>query len=386
MVGPFQRRKFLSASLAVGAAGLASPRMAFAKAPISKNILLVMLRGAADGLSMLAPVGDPNLEKIRPGILGDYDGAQKANSFFAIHPAFRSVGEIYSANEALFVHAAATSYRDRSHFDGQNLLETGAATANTKRDGWLNRLIGLMPGDTPRALAIAPTVPLALRGDQPVSSYAPSALPSASANFIDRVSKLYAADEQLNGLWARALETQAMAGDDTLRNLRDAERTGELAASLMREEDGARIGMLELDGWDTHANQRGAFARQASALDTFLGSYRSAMGQAWSQTLVLVVTEFGRTARFNGTNGTDHGTGSAALMLGGPVSGGRVIADWPGIREQDLYQQRDLRPTIPLEGVLSGAIAEHFTLDPALTFQTLFPGRTSAPIGGLLKT
>lgn len=386
MVGPFQRRKFLSASLAVGAAGLASPRMAFAKAPISKNILLVMLRGAADGLSMLAPVGDPNLEKIRPGILGDYDGAQKANSFFAIHPAFRSVGEIYSANEALFVHAAATSYRDRSHFDGQNLLETGAATANTKRDGWLNRLIGLMPGDTPRALAIAPTVPLALRGDQPVSSYAPSALPSASANFIDRVSKLYAADEQLNGLWARALETQAMAGDDTLRNLRDAERTGELAASLMREEDGARIGMLELDGWDTHANQRGAFARQASALDTFLGSYRSAMGQAWSQTLVLVVTEFGRTARFNGTNGTDHGTGSAALMLGGPVSGGRVIADWPGIREQDLYQQRDLRPTIPLEGVLSGAIAEHFTLDPALTFETLFPGRNSAPIGSLLKT
>jgi uncharacterized protein (DUF1501 family) len=385
MVGPFHRRKFLSASLAVGAAGLATPRIAFAQAPVSKNILLVMLRGAADGLSMLAPIGDPDFARLRGGILSDYEQAQRANSFFAIHTAFKSVGELYSAKEALFVHAAATSYRDRSHFDGQNLLETGAASANARRDGWLNRLVGLMPGGAPRALAIAPSVPLALRGDQPVSSYAPSALPSASADFIDRVSKLYASDEQLGGLWSAALETQAMAGDDNLRNLRDAERTGELAASLMREADGARIGMIEWDGWDTHANQRGAFNRQATALDTFLGSYRAGMGAAWSKTLVLVVTEFGRTVRFNGTNGSDHGTASAALLLGGPVKGGQVLADWPGLREQDLYQERDLRPTIPLEAVLAGAIAEHFTLDPTVTLNTLFPERQMAAMSNLVR-
>lgn len=383
--GPLHRRTFLSTTLAVGAASLAAPRIAFAQAPTNKNILLVLLRGAADGLSMLAPVGDPDFARLRPTVLGDYENSKLANSFFAIHPALSSIGEMYTAKEALFVHAAATSYRDRSHFDGQNWLETGSTAANIKRDGWLNRLIGLMPGSAPKALAIAPSVPLALRGDQPAASYAPSALPSASADFVDRVSKLYAADEQLSGLWSTALETQAMAGDDTLRNMRDAQKTGELAASLMRGEGGAQIGMLELDGWDSHANQGFAFRRQTSGLDTLLSAYRTGMGAAWADTLVLVVTEFGRTVRYNGTNGTDHGTGSAAMLLGGPVAGGQVVADWPGLREPDLFQGRDLRPTLALEAVMAGAIAQHFGLDPSLTIETLFPGRNARPMDGLLR-
>jgi uncharacterized protein (DUF1501 family) len=169
-----------------------------------------------------------------------------------------------------------------------------------------------------------------LRGDAPVSNYAPSALPEASEDLIARVSQLYGDDAELGSLWARALETRAMAADDGLSNLRDASAAGELTASLMRGGEGARIAMIELGGWDTHANQRGAFARSARGLDALIAAYRTAMGDAWGDTLVLVATEFGRTARMNGTGGTDHGTAGAAIVLGGGVRGGRVIADWPG--------------------------------------------------------
>jgi uncharacterized protein (DUF1501 family) len=391
---PFSRRTLLAGSLALGTASIAMPHALFAQAPGSRNLLFVLLRGAADGMAMAAPVGDPGFASLRGPAVAEYAGARRASSFFAIHPAFEKVGEAFGAGEALFVHAAATSYRERSHFDGQNMLETGAAAANARSDGWLNRLVAMMAEDaggaSPRALAIAPVLPLALRGNAPVSSYAPSALPQASEAFMARIAQLYAGDEQLGNLWMQALETQAMASGDDLRNLRDAQGAGALAASLMRDADGARIAMMELGGWDTHANQTGAFRRQATQLDTLLGAYRAGMGSAWASTMVIVVTEFGRTARFNGTNGTDHGTATAALIMGGAVTGGRVIADWPGLRPNDLYEGRDLRPTIALENVLAGSVAEHLRLDPVLAMARLFPGRegaqTNALITGIVRT
>jgi uncharacterized protein (DUF1501 family) len=384
---PTSRRTVLAGSLALGTASLAWPRMALAQGAGEKNLLFVLLRGAADGLSMLAPIGDPGLAALRGQTLGEYDAAPRAEGFFAIHPALTEVARAYAADEALFVHATATAYRERSHFDGQNLLETGAQTPFGRSDGWLNRLVAMLGdgSEPPRALAIAPTLPLALRGDAPASSYAPSALPQASDAFMERVALLYEGDAQLQGLWSQALETQEMASGDNLRNLRDARAAGELAASLMRGSDGARVAMIELGGWDTHANQAGAFRRGATQLDTLLGAYRSGMGAAWGNTLVVVVTEFGRTARFNGTNGTDHGTASAALLVGGAVRGGRVIADWPGLGEGDLYEGRDLQATIALENVLAGGVAGHFALDPQLTLAQLFPGRSGQPLAGLLR-
>jgi len=380
------RRSVLAGSLIVGASGLASPRIALASAPGERNLLFVLLRGAMDGMAMLAPTGDPGFERLRSAVLPDYENATRIDPLFQLHPAFAEVGASYAAGEALFVHAAATSYRDRSHFDGQDLLESGAATPNSLRHGWLNRLVALMgAGEPPRALAIAPTMPLALRGSAPASNYAPSALPEATADFMDRVAKLYADDDQLAGLYAKALETRAMAADNGLKNLRDAQKAGELTASLMRDADGARIAMIELGGWDTHANQRGAFNRPARQLDTLLGAYAKAMGSAWQNTLVLVATEFGRTARYNGTNGTDHGTASAALVMGGGVRGKRVLADWPGLAPSQLYQDRDLRPTTALESVLAGAVADHFGLDPARAMAKLFPGRSALAINGLIR-
>ncbi|AUX70282.1 hypothetical protein CHX26_12945 [Porphyrobacter sp. HT-58-2] len=382
------RRTLIAGSL-LGAGSLALPRLAFAQGAGTRNLLFVLLRGAADGLSMLAPVGDPGFERLRGAMLGDYESAPRLGSFFAVHPALAEIAKSAQAGEALFVHAAATAYRERSHFDGQNLLETGGTAPYASKDGWLNRLVGMMNEGAPdplRTLAIAPTVPLALRGNAPVSSYAPSALPDASEDLIARVSQLYAADAELGGLWSRALETRAMAGDDGLRNLNDARATGTLAASLMRGSQGARIGMIELGGWDTHANQRGAFMRQARGLDALIAAYRTGLGDGWADTMVLVATEFGRTARLNGTGGTDHGTAAAALIMGGAVRGGRVIADWPGLAERQLYEGRDLAPTIALENVLAGAVAEHLRIDPARAMSRLFPGRTGAPLAGIVRS
>ncbi len=384
----FDRRSILAGSLVFGAGSLALPRIAFAQGSGSRNLLFVLLRGAADGMAMLAPVGDPGFEGLRGAALVEYDGAPRIGSFFAVHPALAEIATAAAAGEALFVHAAATAYRDRSHFDGQNLLESGGTAPYATKDGWLNRLAGLMNESAPaplRALAIAPAVPLALRGSAPVSNYAPSALPEASEDLLARVSQLYAADAELGPLWASALETKAMAGDDGMRNLRDASAAGELAASLMRDTGGARIGMIELGGWDTHANQRGAFARSARQLDALLAAYKAGMGAGWADTMVVVATEFGRTARLNGTGGTDHGTASAALVMGGAVRGGRVIADWPGLAASQLYEGRDLAPTIALESVLAGAVAEHLRIDPVRAMAQLFPGRSDAPLAGIVR-
>ncbi len=388
MTTALDRRSLLAGSLMLGAGSLAMPRIAFAQGAGSRNLLFVLLRGAADGMAMLAPVGDPGLEALRGATLADYDNAPRLGNFFAVHPALGEIGKAAAAGEALFVHAAATAYRERSHFDGQNLIETGGTTPYATKDGWLNRLAALVSEGARaplRALAIAQAVPLALQGRAPVSNYAPSALPNASEDLMARVSQLYAADSELGALWSRALETQAMAADDGLRNLNDARAAGELTASLMRGEGGARIGMIELGGWDTHANQRGAFARSARQLDALIAAYKVGMGAGWADTMVVVATEFGRTAQLNGTGGTDHGTASAALVLGGSVKGGRVIADWPGLATSQLYEGRDLAPTIALESVLAGAVAEHLRLDPILAMARLFPGRSGAPLSGLVR-
>ena len=388
MTTPLIHRRHVIAGSLLGAGALAMPRLAFAQGSGRRNLMFVLLRGAADGMAMLAPVGDPGFEALRGPSLADYDNAPRLGSFFAVHPALAEIAKAAQAGEALFVHAAATAYRERSHFDGQNLIETGGTAPYAAKDGWLNRLAALLNEGAPaplRALAIAQAVPLALRGSAPVSNYAPSGLPAASEDLIARVSQLYAADTELGSLWSRALETQAMAADDGLTNLRDAKAAGGLAASLMREEAGARIGMIELGGWDTHANQRGAFARSARQLDALLAAYKAGMGASWADTMVVVATEFGRTARLNGTGGTDHGTASAALIMGGAVRGGRVIADWPGLADKQLYEGRDLAPTIALESVLAGAVAEHLKLDPARAMVQLFPGRSGAPLSGVVR-
>ncbi|WP_419810013.1 DUF1501 domain-containing protein [Sphingomonas sp.] len=380
-----RRTLLVRGSLGLAASGFA-PRLAFARAASSKRLVFVIQRGAADGLGTIGAVGDPAFAGARGQLAADFATGLKLDPTFTLHPALAAVGSLYGQGQALFAHAVASPYRDRSHFDGQNVLETGGAGAYQVKDGWLNRLLGLLPPDEARAIAVSATVPLALRGPREVASYAPSALPAASDDLLARVGQLYGGDAQLHGLWNEAMQTRQLTGDLAADDGRNAAATGALAARLLVPDNGARVLMIETGGWDTHAGQRGRLAVQLKGLDALIGALQTGMGPLWRDTLVVVATEFGRTVAVNGTGGTDHGTASAAMLFGGGVRGGRVHADWPGLATAQLHEARDLRPTTSLDGLIAGAVAGHFGLDAARTLPTLFPGSAGARASeGLLR-
>jgi uncharacterized protein (DUF1501 family) len=378
------RRNFLAYGAGAAALTLA-PRMAFAKADTDRRFVFIIQRGAADGLGTVGAVGDPAFAGARGQLAADFATAKKLDSMFALHPAMTSLAGMYDAREALFAHAIASPYRDRSHFDGQNVLESGGLGAYQVKDGWLNRMLGLIPSGQAKAIAVSATVPLALRGPHEVSSYAPSALPQASDDLLQRVAALYSGDGQLHGLWSEAMNTRTLTGDLTAANAANAAATGGLAAKLLAPANGARIAMIETGGWDTHAGQRGRLAAQLKGLDAMIAALKSGMGPAWGDTMVLVATEFGRTVAVNGTGGSDHGTGSAAMLIGGGVKGGRVMADWPGLGQAALYEGRDLKPTLGLDQFVAGAVAGHYDVEPGRVMATLFPDtKGAAAVSGLV--
>ncbi len=371
------RRGLLKTGLA-GAGLAALPTVAFAAAPTERRFVFIIQRGAADGLATIMPTGDPGFGAAR-GVLA-VPGGTKLDGMFTLHPALAETAKLYAGKEALFVHAVASRYRDRSHFDGQNVLETGGTQPYQLKDGWLNRFLALLPKQEADAIAVSSTIPAALRGKVQVASYAPSALPQASDDLLMRVSAMYAADPMLHPLWEQAMTTRAMTGDLSGAGGQNAAATGTLAARLLSGLD-TRIAMIETGGWDTHAQQNGRLAAQLRGLDAMIAALKTGLGAHWANTLVLVATEFGRTVAVNGTGGTDHGTGSAAMLIGGGVSGGRVLADWPGLSGANLYEGRDLKPTLSLDTLIAGALGQHYGLDPARVRTALFPDET----GGAMR-
>jgi uncharacterized protein (DUF1501 family) len=365
----FDRRRILQLG-GVGMALLGLPGIAFAaSARIDKRFLFIIQRGAADGLATLAPTGDPAYAGLRGDLAADIATGVPLDAMFTLHPALQETAKLYAAKQALFVQAVASPYRDRSHFDGQNVLESGGADAYRVKDGWMNRLLSQLPGG--KAVALAPTVPLALRGSNPVQSYAPSKLPAAGDDLLIRIGDLYAEDVQLGPLWKQAQAARMKVGE--LSDAKGGAAAGQLAARLMGGADGARLAMIETNGWDTHNGQRGRIAAQLQGLDALIANLKVGLGVDWSNTLVLVATEFGRTARANGTGGTDHGTGAMAMLFGGAVAGGKIIADWPGLATGALYDGRDLKPTMDLDALIASALSQHFGLDGAQTSGLLFP-------------
>ncbi|MGH9805858.1 MAG: DUF1501 domain-containing protein, partial [Terriglobia bacterium] len=329
MKAVIDRRRFLTcAGLGTGAM-LIAPHMTLAAAPTNRRFVFIIQRGAADGLNIVMPYADPSYAKLRGPLAVDAAAGTKLDGMFALHPALVETAKMYAEKQALFVHAVASPYRDRSHFDGQNVLDTGGTSPYQSKDGWLNRLIGIMPKTKDEAIAITPTVPTALRGPVQVSSYAPAALPEPSDDLLMRAGQLYAEDPELHPLWTAALEARALAEGNGPRQ--DPASLGKLAASFLAKANGPRIAMLETAGWDTHNAQQGRLTARLKAIDTLLAALRDGLGPIWAQTTVLIATEFGRTAAINGTQGTDHGTGSVAWLVGGAVKGGRVISDWPGL-------------------------------------------------------
>jgi uncharacterized protein (DUF1501 family) len=397
------RRDILSTA-AAGAFISAVPSIAFARAETDARLVLVILRGAADGLAIAAPYGDGNYAQVRGELAlpppGSSDGLLKLDGMFGLHPALSGVYEEYQQGRATIVHAIASPYRERSHFDGQDVLENGATATGLLHDGWLNRALAPLGGalGTETAIAMAQNTPLVLRGDNSVTSWAPSQLPDADESTLRRLESLYAEDEFFATRLAQAIKSQHIAaGQGEMQNMRsrgnDAQQAltmMQAAAKFLTTEDGPRIAVVEAGGWDTHANQgaaNGALANRLGGLDASLKALQKGLGDSWSQTVVAVVTEFGRTVHVNGTRGTDHGTATAAILLGGALDGGRVLTDWPGLGKSDLYEGRDLRATSDTRSLFKGLLAEHLELPSAFLERSVFPDSSSATaMRGLIKT
>ena len=387
-------------ALLLGGASFAAwahlPRFARAGDGRDPRLVVVILRGALDGLATVAPIADPDYAGLHGSIALTPDGPHAAaplDSFFALHPAMPELARMYRAKQAAMIHAVATPYRDRSHFDGQDVLESGFAGPGRVHSGWLNRALEALPrGERVMGgLAIGPTTPLVLRCAAPTLGWAPAALPQADDDTASRLVDLYRhRDPALALALSQGLQLEKVAfGDDIKRgpgtnNAAAMRMVARGAAKLMAADDGPRIAALAFDGWDTHANEGGPVGRLAQllgGLDGALAEFESGLGEHWRDTAVVVATEFGRTARINGTEGTDHGTGTIALLAGGAVQGGRVIADWPGLKAGNLYEGRDLAPTTDLRAVLKGVLRDHLGLSERVLAQTVFPD--SAAVKGM---
>ena len=361
-----------------------------------RRLVFVFLRGGLDGLAAVPAYGDPDLARRRGDLAtaapGEVNGALALDGTFALHPFLPEMHKLYRSGEAAVLHAVATPYRDRSHFDAQNVLENGTAKPYGRDAGWLNVALA-QAAQRSGGVALGASVPLVLRGPAPVTSWSPSVMPSPDPDLLDRLGRLYRDDPLLAKPFAAALETEAlMEGQGT----RDGGRSGrgapvavlaQAAGRLLSQPDGPRVATIDFGGWDTHANQAGELgplARNLRQLDRATATLKASLGPAWRHAVVLVVTEFGRTVAINGSRGTDHGTAAAAFALGGAVRGGRVIAQWPGLGDRDLHEGRDLRPTLDLRALLKAALAAQLgTSEAALETQVFPDSRGVPPLEGL---
>jgi uncharacterized protein (DUF1501 family) len=386
------------------------PKLAFAEGR-DPRFLAIILRGALDGLATVAPVGDPNWIALRGEqalTLAGKTSAMKLDDFFALNPAMPNLHRMFRSGEAIIVHACATPYRERSHFDGQDLLESGLPKAGPSDSGWLNRaLAGLEPGGRinpkgSRVFAVGPVTPLIARGPAPVLSWSPQRIMPASEDTVTRLLELYRhSDTKLASVLEDNSKMTAMeqfGGTGMAQKPRPGPAQARAyfsdaagnAARFLAQPEGPRVGALALDGWDTHVNEgiaQGRLSQLLAALDDALNAIKINMGSAWSETVVALATEFGRTAHINGTDGTDHGTATTALLVGGALKGGRVIADWPGLKPADLYQSRDLKPTTDLRAVLKGVLKDHLRVYDRGLATNVFPGSDSVkPMPGLVAS
>jgi uncharacterized protein (DUF1501 family) len=383
------RRDFLQTMCLGGAATFALPSVAFARVPGEGRMMFVLLRGGFDGLAALVPVGDPGYRALRGPLAFDAADLVALDDGFALAPGLAPFAGFWERGELLAVHAMAIPYRTRSHFDGQAILETGLERPDGASDGWLNRLLQVMGGER-SGIAVSAGLPRSLTGAHPVMTWSPASLGATEDAYIDRLHALYQRDRVLLNPFEAALQLESLgeAMDDgdgmapsstDRRRRRPADAFGPVlgaAARFLREPAGPNVAAVEFSGWDTHANQGlagGSLDRLLAGLSSGLAGFREEMGPRWVDTTVIVMTEFGRTARPNGTGGTDHGTAGAGFVLGPRIARSAVVADWPGLAERELYEGRDVRPTLDTRSVLKGVIAGTFDLTRAQS-ERVFPG------------
>lgn len=383
-----------------------------------KKFVFVICRGGMDGLTVSPPVGDPGYAGLR-GQIALHDDAPRLDSTFALHPALSATYAMAEAGEARIVPAVATPDRARSHFEAQDVLESGVGKVYGASSGWLNRTVEtLAKARKVNALSVGPTAPLVLRGKAPFASWSPGRVVDGSARLPTLLQDLYKNDPVLGPALARGLATEAMAQEAMTgiaqmspadaavqpaamtkpgpggvqayqhQGEEAAKKLGETLAGFMREPGGPQIAALSLDGFDTHANEgaaQGQLATRLAYLDAVLDGLHQGLGPEWKNTVVVAATEFGRTARVNGTGGTDHGTASTALLLGGALKKGGIVGDWPTLKAAALFENRDLAPTLDMRGLFKGVLAEHMGVEKAALETTVFPDSAAAkPVTGLV--
>lgn len=378
-----ERRAFLKNMCYGGVATFGFPMVRFAHVRQSGRLVFVLLRGGFDGLAAVVPYGDPSYRALRGSLAFDDGDLTILDDTFALAPGLAPLRALHDDGELVALHALAIPYRTRSHFDGQAILETGLDRPIGSSDGWLNRLLQVMPGER-AGIAIASGMPRSMTGTFGVQTWSPTQLGAVDDEYLARLAHLYRGDEALHGRFEAALQQQEDVGEETMAG-GGARRGGitplmEAAARILRQETGPNVAAVEFSGWDTHANQGlvgGPLDRLLGQLATALVAFRTEMGAAWQDTTVVVMTEFGRTARPNGTRGTDHGTAGAGFILGPRIARAGVIADWPGLGERALYEGRDLQPTLDTRVVLKGAIVGTFDLTSQQA-DRVFPGSEDA--------
>ena len=456
------RRDFLAAGTLTAGAALLTSRLSFANTNTNgkSRFVFIILRGALDGLAAVPPYGDRDYPALRRDLAFSADSVLPLNDLFGLHPSLTFLKESFAARELTVFHAIASPYRERSHFDGQDVLENGYTRAHATQSGWLNRALAAIPAgrssDKELGVALGQNVPLVMRGPAAVTSWSPSKLAALDEDTLERITDLYSSDPLLAKRLADALNADAiadapmmsdanaadsgggqlvavhetagtagtvagtadagstagvMAGSGTNTNASDASNTLapisrnnkrnagagaryteviHAAAEFLRRDDGPKVAVFDTTGWDTHANEgaaQGQLAGRLAALDAGLRSLKEQLGPVWNDTAVLLATEFGRTAAINGTRGTDHGTATAAFLVGGAVRGGRVVADWPGLSNRALYQGRDLMPTLDVRSVLKGVLEEHLLVPARALDGTVFPDSSAAKaLNGLVRT
>jgi len=372
--------------LGLGAvATLGQARLALADpTPGEARLVVILLRGAMDGLHALIPYGDADYATLRGPLAlpqpGQEGGVLDLGGFFGLHPALAAMHAMYGEGALLPIHAVAGPYRTRSHFDGQDLLEGGSDQRLTS--GWLNRALAaaaLTEGKARRGLALGIDLPLILRGAQPVGMWAPPRPARPDAALYLRMAELLHDDPLLGpgvaeGLRGRGFATEALSmGAPLPANQGGFLRLAGAAGRLLAAPEGPRVAALEIGGWDTHAAQADRMLPALRQLDGGLAALKAELGPAWARTAVLCITEFGRTARINGNAGTDHGTAGAAFLAGGAIQGGRVLADWPGLGQGRLFENRDVQPTRDLRAIAKGLLRDHLRLPPQAV-AAAFPG------------
>jgi uncharacterized protein (DUF1501 family) len=390
-------RRRLLALTAAGITFVPGIRLALASAPIESRVVVIVLRGAMDGLAAVPAYGDKDYAEARGNLAfaspGQENGCLDLDGHFGLNPALADLMPLWKSGEFAVLHAAATPYRARSHFDGQDMLETGGAQ-HALADGWLNRALAAMDGGgRALGLAVGPEEPLILRGPAKIASWSPEQLlPPVSGDFLERLSDLYRGDSLLapalaEGMQAEMVSDEVMGPNATSSKvIKGAEYLPDAAGGagkLLADPRGPRIAVLDAGGWDTHTGQGMQTGRLATALKGLAASLvalKNSMQPVWRNTTILVATEFGRTVAPNGTGGTDHGTGTAAFLLGGSVAGGRVITKWPGLSANRLYQNRDLAATTDLRSVFKTVCQRQLGLDAATVEKKVFPDSVDSPL------